>query len=144
VVVVAVGTILRYDEIRGYGFIAPAGGGDDVFVHANDFGERRHQVHPGLHVEFEAEYGERGPKVSAVRLLEDPPAAPPAKPPAEPRARTTSGDDEALCDVLTAAQFRTEVTEVLLQHVPTLTAAQVTQVRAKLVEHARAHGWVES
>ncbi|MEU7876482.1 cold shock domain-containing protein [Dactylosporangium sp. NPDC049140] len=132
----AVGTILRYDEIRGYGFIAPAGGGDDVFVHANDFGERRHQVHPGLHVEFEAEYGERGPKVSAVRLLEEAPA--------EPKGRTTSGDDEALCDVLTAAQFRTEVTEVLLQHVSTLTAAQVTQVRTKLVDHARAHGWVES
>ncbi|WP_426513748.1 cold-shock protein [Dactylosporangium sp. McL0621] len=132
----AVGTILRYDEIRGYGFIAPAGGGDDVFVHANDFGERRHQVHPGLHVEFEAEYGERGPKVSAVRLLEEAPV--------EPKGRTTSGDDEALCDVLTAAQFRTEVTEVLLQHVSTLTAAQVVQVRTKLVDHARAHGWVES
>jgi len=136
---VAVGTILRFDEIRGYGFIAPTGGGEDVFVHVNDLGERRHQVHPGLRVEYEAENSDRGLKVSSVRLLDEAPARPVAA-----KVRVPAGEDEALCDVLTLQEFRVEVTEVLLQHCPTLTAAQVTQIRAKLAEHARAHGWVES
>jgi CspA family cold shock protein len=139
VVVVAVGTILRFDDIRGYGFIAPAEGGEDVFVHANDFGERRHLVHQGLHVEYEAENGERGLKVSAVRLLDSPPVNSGAV-----KVKTSVGDEDVLCDVLTPKEFQAEVTEVLLQQVPTLTAAQLVQVRTKLVEHARAHGWVET
>src|SRR5262245_18883233 len=47
-VVVAVGRIVRFDDVRGYGFIAPSTGGDDVFVHANDFGEQRPLVQAGL------------------------------------------------------------------------------------------------
>ncbi|GAA3199969.1 cold-shock protein [Dactylosporangium siamense] len=142
----AVGTILRYDEVRGYGFIAPVEGGDDVFVHANDFGERRHMVQPGLHVEYEAENSDRGLKVASVRLLDKPadPVAQAAPATVEARVRVPAGDDDTLCDVLLPEEFKREVTEILLQHGPTLTAAQITQVRAKLAEHARAHGWIES
>src|SRR5690349_24044937 len=74
-VVVAVGRILRFDEVRGYGFIAPSGGGEDVFVHANDFGSQRDLVHPGTRVEYEVEEGERGLKVSTVRILDPDDAA---------------------------------------------------------------------
>ena len=42
-----------------------------------------------------------------------------------------------------ARVFATEVTEQLLQSVPTLTGAQIVQVRQALVELATRHGWVE-
>jgi cold shock CspA family protein len=156
VVVVAVGKIIRFDEMRGYGFIAPADGGDDVFVHANDFGDRRHFVHPGMPVEFEAEQGDRGLKVASVRILEAPPmpavptfARPEQRPEhgpehaEEPRPRTSSGEDD-MCDVLAPQEFITEVTEALLHYVPSLTGEQITQVRVRMMQHARSHGWVES
>lgn len=141
----AVGKVLRFDDVRGYGFIAPAGGGEDVFVHANDLGEFRHLVHAGMRVEYEVEQGERGPKVSSVRMV-DPLVNRPAdrRPPGvEARAKAAAADDDGMCDVLAPAEFTTEVTEILLQHVPTLTAAQISQIRERLGEHARSHGWIE-
>jgi cold shock CspA family protein len=145
--VVETGRILRFDEVRGYGFIAPNAGGEDVFVHANDFGDQRHLVHPGMRVEYEVEEGERGLKVSTVRILDTPPRRDHAR--AAARAvHTENDDDEAaddgLCDVLSSREFSAEVTELLIQHVPSLTGSQIAQTRQHLVSFARTHGWVES
>ncbi|MER7006748.1 cold shock domain-containing protein [Dactylosporangium sp. NPDC000555] len=147
------GRILRFDEVRGYGFIAPNAGGEDVFVHANDFGEQRHLVHPGMRVEYEVEEGERGLKVSSVRILDvsarreharatTSPFAPVAT--ATPGTPGPSGEDDGLCDVLSSREFTAEVTELLIQHVPSLTGSQIAQARQHLVSFARSHGWVES
>ncbi|WP_432995523.1 cold-shock protein [Dactylosporangium sp. CA-233914] len=147
------GRILRFDEVRGYGFIAPNAGGEDVFVHANDFGDQRHLVHPGMRVEYEVEEGERGLKVATVRILDTPPprrepsrttatAAAPFTPVSGPAA--AGGDDDGLCDVLSSREFAAEVTELLIQHVPSLTGSQIAQARQHLVSFARSHGWVES
>jgi cold shock CspA family protein len=142
-VAVSVGTILRFDDIRGYGFISPAEGGDDVFVHANDFGLDRHLVRSGISVEYEAEEGDRGLKVATVRLIEGQPPVRTAHPiERDPGAGTATGDDDGLCDVLAPHEFTTEVTETMLRNVPSLTGAQIVQVRAQVVELARAHGWV--
>ncbi|MGJ6966303.1 cold-shock protein [Streptosporangium sp. G11] len=145
----AVGTILRFDEVRGYGFIAAVGGGEDVFFHANDFGESRHVVQPGLRVEYEVMEGERGLKVSTVSLLDPPPARRPvaavatAAPSAVSVASQQLGDDDGVCDVLSAKSFSGAVTELLIEHAPTLTGAQIGQVRHRFLAFARSHGWVD-
>jgi CspA family cold shock protein len=142
---VAVGTILRFDDIRGYGFIEPADGTEDVFVHANDFGESRHMVRAGLRVQYEVAQSDRGPKVATVSILGPSP---------EPRrnasvlpspavAAMRQAEDEEACDVLSAQDLGSEIIELLIKHVPTLTGAQIGEVRHRFTELARSHGWVD-
>jgi len=131
----ASGSIIRFDELRGYGFIAPADGGEDIFFHANDFGEQRRLVRPGLTVDFEVTEGDRGLKVASVALQGVPAEAPHGT--SSPRL----ANDE--CDVLTAAAFTAAVTELLIEHAPTLTGAQIMQARARLLTFADGHGWIE-
>jgi cold shock CspA family protein len=141
---VAVGRILRFDDVRGYGFVSPADGGDDVFVHANDFGDQRYLVRPGLRVQYEAEEGERGPKVATIRILDLPDMADGGvRSESRPKMAQT-GDDDGMCDVLSGREFAQEVTELLIQHVPSLTGAQVVEIRQRLAGLARAHGWIEA
>ena len=140
------GKVLRFDETRGYGFIAPDDGGEDVFVHANDLRDNKHLFRPGIKVAFEVEDGDRGLKAADVRLA-DHGGAPPTRGLTRPGHRDSAPrdeDDDGLCDVLSHHEFRHEVTEVLLQGAPTLTASQIVQVRQRLVELAQAHNWVET
>jgi cold shock protein len=82
---VAQGTVVRFDRRRGYGFVAPDDGGEDVFVHQNNInmeGFRFLQV--GERVSYELEVGEKGMKAVSVALLE----------PRQPRpARADGGED---------------------------------------------------
>lgn len=121
------GRVLRFDEVRGYGFIAPDEGGEDVFMHANDLLDDKYLYAEGSEVEFLLEMGDKGPKGAEIRLLR--PAARPAAPAARPGA---------------GADFRTELTEALLDAVPTLTAAQLKQVRSCVLDLTRAQGWTTS
>ena len=143
----SVGRILRFDEVRGYGFIVQSDGGEDVFFHANDFGDQRHLVRQDARVEFEAEEGDRGLKVTSVRIIDSPARV-------RSEGHTTngngvatvagSGDDDGMCDVLTASEFIAEITEVLIKHGSSVSGAQIAQIRQQLVVHARSHGWVEA
>jgi cold shock CspA family protein len=35
----ATGRIIRFHDIKGYGFIAPSRGGEDVFIHAHELAD---------------------------------------------------------------------------------------------------------
>ena len=136
--VAQLGTILSFDEMKGYGFIMPEGGGDDVFVHANDFGDQRRLVRPGLRVEFEPTVGDRGLKAGFARLID-----PEGSPLAAPARPAPVGLDDEEYDVLTVAAFRADITDLLVERVPSLTGAQIAQIRQHLLVFAQTHGWIE-
>lgn len=126
------GTVVRYDRTRGYGFIAPDEGGDDVFVHAEDLSGDG-PVDRGMRVAFDTVDGDRGLRARCVRVLL---AGVPV-----PADRT--GDEDLMADVLSPAQYGREVTDVLLNVVCAATAAQIVEARERLTALASRHGWVE-
>jgi cold shock protein len=133
-VAVVTGRVVRFDELRGYGFVTPDTGGEDVFIHVNDLTFDKRFVAQGTLVEFDVEEGDRGLKASNVRLLDET---------TRPRPRQDGEDDDALCDVLSVGEFTTELTEALLRSSPTLTAEQIVHIRQHLIKLAHSHGWLE-
>ncbi|GAA4623473.1 cold shock domain-containing protein [Actinoallomurus vinaceus] len=136
------GRVVRFDEVRGYGFVAPDDGGEDVFVHANDLLDDKYAFSPGTSVEFEVAEGERGPKGYDVRLVagaSDGSRRGPAKATRAPRPR----DDDGTCEILTTEDFRNELTEAFLAAVPELTAAQILLLRDRVIKLAASHDWIE-
>ncbi|MEV8411609.1 cold shock domain-containing protein [Streptomyces niveus] len=133
-----VGRVLRFDEVRGYGFIAPDEGDEDVFMHANDLLDEKYQYKAGSEVEYLLEMGDKGPKASQIRLVNapEPSRSTPGTGPVDPH-----GD---YSDVLSPVELRNELTEALLQADPSLTGDQIKRVRTSVIELARSHGWIES
>lgn len=114
-----------------------------MFLHVNDMLIPESYVHTGTAVEFEIEDGDRGLKASSVRLAEGPDGKPLTPPRLASVSVSGSADDDTLCDVLSAAEFTKEVTDVLLESTPSLTGAQILQVRSGLLQFAKNHGWTE-
>ncbi|WP_336320294.1 cold shock domain-containing protein [Streptomyces lavendofoliae] len=135
------GKILRFDEVRGYGFIVPREGGEDVFMHANDLVDDKYLYQAGREVEFYLEMGDKGPKASEIRLVHQPARRPAPDTALAPRDHGDPDDDTL--DVLSTAEFQAELTEVLIDADGTLTTAQLKRVRTRVAELARSHGWVE-
>jgi cold shock CspA family protein len=136
--VVVTGTVIRFDEVRGYGFAAPDVGGEDVFIHANDLLVDKSQITPGAKIEFIIEQRDRGLKASKVRIAGQPP---PVSTSASHRAAIP--DEDGLCDILSMPQFNAELTEILLRAAPGMTVEQVRRIRQRLAEFARHHGWID-
>jgi cold shock protein len=62
------GTVKWFNDKKGFGFITPEGGGDDLFVHhTNITSEGFRTLKEGQKVEFEAAQGRKGPEATNVK-----------------------------------------------------------------------------
>ncbi|MEV6604441.1 cold shock domain-containing protein [Kutzneria sp. NPDC051319] len=122
----ATGRVLRFDDVRGFGFIAPDSGSEDVFVHANDLSEDKSVFKPGTTVEFEIEEGDRGLKAVDVRRTGGRGGG---------RGSGYSGGGGG-----SVSAFGAELTEALLVEVPDLTGAQIVRIRQTVADVARSRG----
>lgn len=71
------GTIVRWDEAKGFGFIRSGSVAQDVFVHVRDYRSRVGEApRPGLRVTFEdVHVGGKGPRAVAVQPIDAPDAS---------------------------------------------------------------------
>jgi cold shock protein len=65
------GTVKWFNESKGFGFIKPADGSDDLFVHFSAIqGDGFKTLTDGQEVEFEAVRGPKGMQAQSVRLAQ--------------------------------------------------------------------------
>ena len=64
------GTVKWFNAAKGYGFISPDAGGEDLFVHFSAIqSEGYKSLDEGQKVGFEVTQGQKGPQASDVRPL---------------------------------------------------------------------------
>ena len=145
--IMATGRVIRFDEIKGYGFISPSDGGEDIFVHANELIDRGLRVSAGSQVEFRVVEGDRGLKAYDVRVIDQQTAPGYLIDDTRPRAVSNPAEqspaDDELFEVFPEREFVQQVTELLLAAAPQLTGTTIIELRSHLVAFARKNGWVE-
>ena len=66
-----IGTVKWFDADKGYGFIAPDGGGEDVFLHFSALQMPGYKtIDADTRVRFKVVQGQKGPQAAEVSELE--------------------------------------------------------------------------
>lgn len=63
------GTVKFFNMQKGFGFITPASGGKDLFVHANNVNGNLESMREGQKVEYVEGQGRKGPEATDVTIL---------------------------------------------------------------------------
>lgn len=63
------GTVSWYDDTKGFGFVAPDSGGEDIFVHVSALGRGLTELSEGARVTFDVVDGDKGPNARNVQLV---------------------------------------------------------------------------
>lgn len=65
------GTVKWFNDQKGFGFIAPDDGGEDLFIHHTNINmDGYRSLQEGQKVEFEAGQGRKGPEATNVRAAQ--------------------------------------------------------------------------
>jgi cold shock protein len=65
------GTVERFMNEKGFGFIKPADGGKDIFVHHSSIGGSGYKsLTPGQQVEFDLVQDPKGPRADNVEVVQ--------------------------------------------------------------------------
>ncbi|HEY2240643.1 MAG TPA: cold shock domain-containing protein [Streptosporangiaceae bacterium] len=148
------GKVVRFDEDRGYGFITPDEGGDDVFVHVNEFRERGLHVSTGTRVDFKVIGGGRGLKAYDVQRI-DGSASPdvaavdgqsagavlPRSHEVKTAGHADETDENELSEVFSKAELTHLIVDMIMEVTPELTGAQILKLRKRFVDLAEKSGW---
>ncbi len=116
------GTIKWYDAKKGFGFVAPDAGGEDVFVHHSALAPpHQARIDAGDRVAFDVERRKRGLSATGVAPLEETPDTP--QPVGEDRLFTELGLIPDLLRAVEEAGY-VEPTPIQVQAVPRILAGQ--------------------
>jgi len=67
----AIGTVKWFNDQKGFGFISPEGGGDDLFAHFSAItGNGFKTLKENQRVEFEAVRGPKGMQAANIRVID--------------------------------------------------------------------------
>mgnify|MGYP003668804204 CR=1 FL=1 len=61
------GTVKFFNEAKGFGFITPDDGGDDVFIHISNVDPSEGPLSEGQKVSYEVGQGRKGPEAKEAR-----------------------------------------------------------------------------
>ena len=145
------GKVVHFDTQRGFGFLAPDAGGEDVFLHVNDIDFDESALRPGTAVTFDVEKGDKGLKAVNVAVVGGAPAASsaPRRDSRDQRdnrreqaPRRDAAPRAAAAGALDMQSFVDELTELLLDSSDDLTARQIIEIRQRIADFAFARGWV--